>query len=107
MGNVGVARQSATSRRLRKALTGGRRPQSTVTVSAAIDNTAERDRNRATANAHRRHMKRSTDRILTTHIGSLVRPPDLLDLSAQAKRGGDQRPYEDGLRRSAAEIVLK
>jgi methionine synthase II (cobalamin-independent) len=52
-------------------------------------------------------MKRSTDRILTTHVGSLVRPPDLLDLSAQAKHGGDQRPYEDGLRRSVAEIVLK
>jgi methionine synthase II (cobalamin-independent) len=50
-------------------------------------------------------MKRSTDRILTTHVGSLVRPPDLLDLSAQAKHGGDQRPYEDGLRRSVAEIV--
>jgi methionine synthase II (cobalamin-independent) len=47
-------------------------------------------------------MKRSTDRILTTHVGSLVRPPDLLDLSAQAKHGGDQGPYEDGLRRSVA-----
>ena len=24
-------------------------------------------------------MKRSTDRILTTHVGSLVRPPDVLE----------------------------
>jgi 5-methyltetrahydropteroyltriglutamate--homocysteine methyltransferase len=50
-------------------------------------------------------MKRSTDRILTTHVGSLVRPQDLLDLSAQAKRSGDQQPYQDGLRRSVADIV--
>src|SRR5882724_3739543 len=105
MVNAGVARQSATSTRLRKALTGGRRPQSTVTISAAIDNTAERDRNRAAANPHRRHMKRSTDRILTTHVGSLVRPQDLLDLSAQAKRSGDHQPYQDGLRRSVSDIV--
>ena len=24
-------------------------------------------------------MKRSTDRILTTHVGSLIRPPELLE----------------------------
>ena len=36
-------------------------------------------------------MKRSTDRILTTHVGSLARPKDLLDLM-QAKVNGE--PYD-------------
>jgi 5-methyltetrahydropteroyltriglutamate--homocysteine methyltransferase len=50
-------------------------------------------------------MKRSEDRILTTHVGSIVRPPRLLELSAQARQGGSQEPYEDHLRRSVAEVV--
>ena len=33
-------------------------------------------------------MKRSTQRILTTHVGSLPRPPDLLEM-IQAKERGD------------------
>src|SRR5262245_65416188 len=37
-------------------------------------------------------MKRSTDRILTTHTGSLARPKDLLDLM-KAKVSGE--PYDD------------
>ncbi len=37
-------------------------------------------------------MKRSTDRILTTHVGSLIRPPDLLKFIA-LKQGG--QPYDD------------
>jgi 5-methyltetrahydropteroyltriglutamate--homocysteine methyltransferase len=37
-------------------------------------------------------MKRSTDRILTTHCGSLARPKDLLDLM-KAKVNGE--PYDD------------
>ncbi|MBO0714334.1 MAG: cobalamin-independent methionine synthase II family protein [Acidimicrobiales bacterium] len=32
-------------------------------------------------------MKRSTDRVLTTHTGSLPRPADLLELSRQAREG--------------------
>ena len=41
-------------------------------------------------------MKTSTDRILTTHVGSLPRPADLLDLM-KAKLAGaavDQRTYD-------------
>src|SRR5207245_545882 len=54
-------------------------------------------------------MKRSTDRILTTHAGSLPRPGDLLEL-IQAKATG--RPYDpDALalrvKRAVAEIVRK
>jgi 5-methyltetrahydropteroyltriglutamate--homocysteine methyltransferase len=52
-------------------------------------------------------MKRSTERVLTTHVGSLIRPPELRDL-IRAKQSG--RPYDEGayrnvLRESVAEVV--
>src|ERR1700704_4558039 len=50
-------------------------------------------------------MKRSEHRILTTHVGSLIRPQELLALSAEAKQGAATQPYDDLLRRSVAEIV--
>jgi 5-methyltetrahydropteroyltriglutamate--homocysteine methyltransferase len=37
-------------------------------------------------------MKRSTNRILTTHVGSLIRPPELLEFFS-AKQGG--KPYDE------------
>jgi hypothetical protein len=36
-------------------------------------------------------MKLSTERILTTHVGSLARPPDLFDMIAARSSG---RPYQ-------------
>ncbi|HEY2532961.1 MAG TPA: cobalamin-independent methionine synthase II family protein [Xanthobacteraceae bacterium] len=53
-------------------------------------------------------MKRSTDRILTTHAGSLPRPPDLLDLV----QTGGAKTLDDGgnavrLRHAVGEIVKK
>jgi 5-methyltetrahydropteroyltriglutamate--homocysteine methyltransferase len=39
-------------------------------------------------------MKRSTDRILTTHVGSLARPTDLLDTMKEKENG---RPYDHAL----------
>jgi 5-methyltetrahydropteroyltriglutamate--homocysteine methyltransferase len=42
-------------------------------------------------------MERSTDRILTTHTGSLARPPELLELLAARAEG---RPVEEGAFRS-------
>ncbi len=54
-------------------------------------------------------MKRSTDRILTTHVGSLPRPPDLLDV-VQAKeqgKGFDEKAYPARLRGAVADIVRK
>ena len=36
----------------------------------------------------RETMKRSTERILTTHVGSLVRPPGLIDSCGRRKRPG-------------------
>ena len=32
-------------------------------------------------------MKRSTERVLTTHTGSLPRPPDLLEMLLQREEG--------------------
>jgi 5-methyltetrahydropteroyltriglutamate--homocysteine methyltransferase len=39
-------------------------------------------------------MKRSTDRILTTHVGSLARPAELLDTMKEKENG---RPYDHAL----------
>jgi 5-methyltetrahydropteroyltriglutamate--homocysteine methyltransferase len=51
-------------------------------------------------------MKRSEDRILTTHVGSIVRPSQLRELAAHAQNSAeDQQRYEDFLRDSVAEVV--
>src|SRR5271154_2767998 len=52
-------------------------------------------------------MKRSVDRILTTHVGSLIRPPELQDFlrAKQANKPYDQTPYAACLKSSVAEIV--
>jgi 5-methyltetrahydropteroyltriglutamate--homocysteine methyltransferase len=52
-------------------------------------------------------MKRSTDRILTTHVGSLPRPHDLLDLMrARAAGGGvDEEAWGARVRSAVAETV--
>jgi 5-methyltetrahydropteroyltriglutamate--homocysteine methyltransferase len=54
-------------------------------------------------------MKRSTDRILTTHVGSLPRPADLLEMMDGKEKGGafDQTRYEGRLRDAVGEIVKK
>ncbi len=52
-------------------------------------------------------MQRRTDRILTTHVGSLIRPPELLEF-LQKKRSGeaiDEAAYDACLRHAVAEIV--
>jgi len=52
-------------------------------------------------------MRRSTERILTTHVGSLIRPPALLEFigAKQAGKRFDERAYEQCLRGSVAEVV--
>ncbi|MBV8826866.1 MAG: hypothetical protein JO220_17895, partial [Hyphomicrobiales bacterium] len=52
-------------------------------------------------------MKRSTDRILTTHVGSLIRPEPLLALLRlkQAGKPFDETAYQKCLTASVAEIV--
>jgi 5-methyltetrahydropteroyltriglutamate--homocysteine methyltransferase len=52
-------------------------------------------------------MKHSTDRILTTFVGSLARPPDLLAMM-QAKESAqayDQMAYAGRVRRAVADVV--
>src|SRR6202161_2816652 len=52
-------------------------------------------------------MKRSTSRILTTHVGSLIRPDALQDF-LRARQGGkpyDEAPYQQCLTSSVAEVV--
>src|SRR6476619_2023125 len=52
-------------------------------------------------------MKRSTERILTTHVGSLIRPPKLQEfLHARQKRTGfDEQAYDKELTQSVADVV--
>jgi 5-methyltetrahydropteroyltriglutamate--homocysteine methyltransferase len=54
-------------------------------------------------------MKRSTKRILTTHVGSLPRPPDLLQM-IQAKEQGvsvDAEAFASHVKTAVAEVVRK
>jgi 5-methyltetrahydropteroyltriglutamate--homocysteine methyltransferase len=54
-------------------------------------------------------MKRSATRILTTHTGSLIRPPKLLDF-ARARQSGqkiDDTAYEATLKESVADVVTR
>jgi 5-methyltetrahydropteroyltriglutamate--homocysteine methyltransferase len=50
-----------------------------------------------------------TDRILTTHVGSLIRPQELTDFLLRRQNGEtvDQKAYEDCLRRTVADVVRK
>jgi 5-methyltetrahydropteroyltriglutamate--homocysteine methyltransferase len=52
-------------------------------------------------------MKRSTERILTTHTGSLPRPPDLASLLEKLDAGTepDPRAFEARVRQAVAEVV--
>jgi 5-methyltetrahydropteroyltriglutamate--homocysteine methyltransferase len=54
-------------------------------------------------------MKRSTERILTTHTGSLPRPPDLTAMLEALDGGGafDEAAFEARVRRAVAEIVRR
>ena len=54
-------------------------------------------------------MRRSADRILTTHVGSLPRPADLLAMSAARQRGEkiDEAGYRARVKEAVAAIVKK
>jgi 5-methyltetrahydropteroyltriglutamate--homocysteine methyltransferase len=54
-------------------------------------------------------MKRSSNRILTTHVGSLIRPPQLLEL-VRARENGEAagaQAYDQCLKDSVAEVVRR
>jgi 5-methyltetrahydropteroyltriglutamate--homocysteine methyltransferase len=52
-------------------------------------------------------MKRSTDRILVTHVGSLVRPPAIRDVmwARERERGYDEAVFERTLKDEVAAVV--
>src|SRR6516164_404059 len=52
-------------------------------------------------------MKRSTDRILTSHVGSLIRPPELIEFlrAQQERRPVDEAAFEKCLKDCVADIV--
>jgi 5-methyltetrahydropteroyltriglutamate--homocysteine methyltransferase len=54
-------------------------------------------------------MKRSSDRILTTHVGSLIRPQALQEFlrAKQVGRPFDAKAYDDCLSRSVADVVRR
>jgi 5-methyltetrahydropteroyltriglutamate--homocysteine methyltransferase len=54
-------------------------------------------------------MQRSADRILTTHVGSLVRPPDVLEdiLTKVAGKPIDEAAFQAKVKRGVAEVVRK
>src|SRR5271166_2480122 len=54
-------------------------------------------------------MLRSTDRIRTTHVGSLARPPALLDLMRAAAQGRPVDPGElaEAERRAVTDVVAR
>jgi 5-methyltetrahydropteroyltriglutamate--homocysteine methyltransferase len=52
-------------------------------------------------------MKRSANRILSTHVGSLIRPPQLVESIRARQSGGavDEQAYAKSLKESVAEVV--
>ncbi len=54
-------------------------------------------------------MRTSTDRILTTHVGSLIRPAALQEVmrAKQAGQSYDREVYEDCLKESVADVVRR
>src|SRR5215212_5641190 len=54
-------------------------------------------------------MQRSADRILTTHVGSLPRPPDLLQMVRAKARGEpvDEQKLGSRVKEAVAEVVRK
>lgn len=51
-------------------------------------------------------MRRSTERILTTHVGSLIRPPELLEALRARQRGGADA-WDEAVRRSVEDVVRR
>ena len=54
-------------------------------------------------------MKRSTDRILTSHVGSLIRPPELIEFlrAQQAHQTVDDAAFEKCLKNAVVDIVRR
>ena len=75
--------------------------------STAFNPQANATQARTTANRRRRVMRRSTDRILTTHAGSLPRPDALRDAWSKPSAGPQDELELDDLLRSSVKDVVK
>src|SRR5262249_14197045 len=55
------------------------------------------------------HVKRSTDRILTSHVGSLIRPPELQAMirSKQSGKDFDPKAFDQCLTQCVADVVAQ
>src|SRR5215472_15767513 len=75
----------------------------------AVWSTAGLGRVKLRAIAQEAAMKRSSERILTTHVGSLPRPPDLLAMILAKEQGGsfDAEAYANRVETAVAEVVNK
>src|SRR5690606_37355654 len=53
------------------------------------------------------NLKRSTERYLTTHVGSLIRPPEIVEAQQKLTRGEqiDEEAFASKLRSSVDEVV--
>jgi 5-methyltetrahydropteroyltriglutamate--homocysteine methyltransferase len=52
-------------------------------------------------------VKRSDDRILTTHVGSLIRPKELLELGKNAQDAASRKAYEQALKDATVQVVRR
>jgi 5-methyltetrahydropteroyltriglutamate--homocysteine methyltransferase len=53
-------------------------------------------------------MKRSDKRILTTHVGSIIRPQELVDKAAASSKGpAELKAYQDYLMKATADVVKR
>src|SRR3954451_19741588 len=52
-------------------------------------------------------MRRSDDRILTTHVGSLARPVDLLELMREKEHSRPSDAYAERVTSAVAEVVAE
>ncbi len=54
-------------------------------------------------------MKRSSERILTTHVGSLTRPPEILEsiLAKVSHRPYDEAAFQEQVREAVKDVVRK
>jgi 5-methyltetrahydropteroyltriglutamate--homocysteine methyltransferase len=53
-----------------------------------------------------RPVRRSIKRILTTHVGSLIRPPELLD-ALRARQAGDDNAWPEAVGRAVRDVVRR
>ena len=53
-----------------------------------------------------RPVRRSIERILTTHVGSLIRPPELLD-ALRARQAGDDNAWPAAVGRAVRDVVRR